>query len=339
MKSASKYIHRLLATTLSLLIVGTTIPAYADNGVADTDSVVIQFLEGSLSNSFTKTLTGGGHVVDGVGLTAADADTFDITLPAGASVDMALFYWDVMDAQADVVEFESTDVIPGATTFGTVADPCWAANTSTTSYRADVTSLVPGTGMYDVTISKAADQNSVLGAALVVIYKDDSASTVTTVLVDDGHIVRTSNEIMSHTMTGFSVSDVPISATTSFIVGDSQSGTSDETFETNIVGDASAPNGPRFHTNTANVLAFVSAGMTEADLTIESAQTSADCLTWIVQVFDFSVEKLVVGGEFIPIDSTALILANTQSFSWMIPVILSVLGIGLFVVSRKPENS
>ena len=47
----------------------------------------------------------------------------------------------------------------------------------------------------------------------------------------------------------------------------------------------------------------------------------------------------VVGGEFSPIDSTALLLAGAQSFSWMIPVILSVLGIGLFVVSRKSENS
>jgi len=47
----------------------------------------------------------------------------------------------------------------------------------------------------------------------------------------------------------------------------------------------------------------------------------------------------VVGGEFLPIDSTALLLAGAQSFSWMIPVLLSGIGIGLFVVSRKSENS
>ena len=45
----------------------------------------------------------------------------------------------------------------------------------------------------------------------------------------------------------------------------------------------------------------------------------------------------VVGGEIIPIESTSLLLAGAQSFSWMIPVVLSVLGIGLFVVSRKSE--
>ncbi len=42
-----------------------------------------------------------------------------------------------------------------------------------------------------------------------------------------------------------------------------------------------------------------------------------------------------VGGQIIPIQSTSLILAGAQTFSWMIPVTLSVLGIGLFVVSRK----
>jgi len=44
-----------------------------------------------------------------------------------------------------------------------------------------------------------------------------------------------------------------------------------------------------------------------------------------------------VGGEFLPIETTSLLLAGAQSFSWMIPVVLSVLGIGLFVVSRKKE--
>ncbi len=47
----------------------------------------------------------------------------------------------------------------------------------------------------------------------------------------------------------------------------------------------------------------------------------------------------IVGGELIPIDSTSLLVASAQSFSWMIPVVLSGIGIGLFVVSRKSENS
>ncbi|MFB5631445.1 MAG: hypothetical protein ACE5RN_07640 [Nitrosopumilaceae archaeon] len=46
----------------------------------------------------------------------------------------------------------------------------------------------------------------------------------------------------------------------------------------------------------------------------------------------------IVGGESIPIETTSLILAGAQSFSWMIPVVLSGIGIGLFVF-RKPKNS
>ncbi len=51
------------------------------------------------------------------------------------------------------------------------------------------------------------------------------------------------------------------------------------------------------------------------------------------------VSEQVIGGELIPIQTTSLILAGAQSFSWMIPVVLSGIGIGLFVVSRKSKNS
>ena len=42
----------------------------------------------------------------------------------------------------------------------------------------------------------------------------------------------------------------------------------------------------------------------------------------------------VIGGEIIPIEQTSLILAGAQSFSWMIPVIVSAVGIGI-VIARK----
>ncbi len=54
--------------------------------------------------------------------------------------------------------------------------------------------------------------------------------------------------------------------------------------------------------------------------------------------FKLEPEEIVVGGEFSPIDSTALVLAGLQTSAiWMIPVVLSGIGIGLFVVSRKSE--
>ena len=53
--------------------------------------------------------------------------------------------------------------------------------------------------------------------------------------------------------------------------------------------------------------------------------------------FQITGTDQLVGGESLPIDSTALVLAGAQSFSWMIPVVLSGIGIGLFAVSRKSE--
>jgi hypothetical protein len=46
----------------------------------------------------------------------------------------------------------------------------------------------------------------------------------------------------------------------------------------------------------------------------------------------------VVGGTLLDIDTTVLLLAGAQSFSWMIPVVLSGIGIGLFLF-RKSKNS
>ncbi len=57
----------------------------------------------------------------------------------------------------------------------------------------------------------------------------------------------------------------------------------------------------------------------------------------VVQVFEYPTVPTneIIGGEIIPIESTSLLLAGAQTFSWIIPVILSVLGIGLFVARKR----
>ena len=47
----------------------------------------------------------------------------------------------------------------------------------------------------------------------------------------------------------------------------------------------------------------------------------------------------LVGGKFIPINTVSLLLAGAQSTTWLLPVMLSIVGVGIFVVSRKSENS
>ena len=42
-----------------------------------------------------------------------------------------------------------------------------------------------------------------------------------------------------------------------------------------------------------------------------------------------------IGGEIIPIESTSLILAGAQTFSWMIPIVLSGIGIGLVFLRKN----
>ena len=46
-----------------------------------------------------------------------------------------------------------------------------------------------------------------------------------------------------------------------------------------------------------------------------------------------------VGGEYLPINTTALLLAGVQTnLTWLLPVILSIVGIGLVLFSRKVLN-
>ena len=74
------------------------------------------------------------------------------------------------------------------------------------------------------------------------------------------------------------------------------------------------------------------------NLVFSTAGSSGVGVEQIVITGDGDLDR-EVGGEFLPIDSTALMLAGAQTFSWMIPVIVSAIGIGLFVVSRKSEIS
>jgi len=60
---------------------------------------------------------------------------------------------------------------------------------------------------------------------------------------------------------------------------------------------------------------------------------------WRLESFDMwfqlTADTMVVGGEFIGVDTTSLLLAGAQSnAAWMIPVIVSAIGIGI-VIARK----
>ena len=70
---------------------------------------------------------------------------------------------------------------------------------------------------------------------------------------------------------------------------------------------------------------------------VQTMFTTVENMDNMVTLWAILSSSTVIGGEIIPIETTSLILAGAQSFSWMIPVLLSGIGIGLFVVSRKSE--
>ena len=63
--------------------------------------------------------------------------------------------------------------------------------------------------------------------------------------------------------------------------------------------------------------------------------TSEDTIDFIAAPNSESVPPVMVGGSLVPIDMTMILLAGTQSISsWMIPVIVAGIGIGI-VIARK----
>jgi len=107
---------------------------------------------------------------------------------------------------------------------------------------------------------------------------------------------------------------------------------------------------PIFDTNPGDVAQQPGPNARSFDLTTTlqslEGQTVRLCFTeednlnnfnYFVDDISLTIDTMVVGGELLPIETTSLLLAGAQTFSWMIPVVLSVIGIGLFVVSRKSE--
>jgi len=72
---------------------------------------------------------------------------------------------------------------------------------------------------------------------------------------------------------------------------------------------------------------------------LELSQAYGDQQTFSTNIFTL-VECLpaqqIIGGEIIPLNQSALLLAGVQSVSmWMIPVVIAGAGIGVFIISKK----
>ena len=102
--------------------------------------------------------------------------------------------------------------------------------------------------------------------------------------------------------------------------------------------DAEAPvichNGATMEFPDEAVAPHLAHGDAEGACTDEIVSTSQDSKGLGASNFNH-LPELVVGGEFIGIDTTAVLVAGSHSLvAWMIPVIVSAMGIGI-VIARK----
>jgi len=188
--------------------------------------------DGSLGEALNQDFWGGGALSFGAGMrTAIDASatqpvTFTVSgVPSDAEVAAAWLY--VVEMTNDSTGGDGSYTFAGSAVTGTLAGThdgtCWSVNYNHT-YRVDVTSLVTGDGDYDLEgVEPTGSSDVAQGASLVVIYQQADTGTVTRVVVNDGAVSgNASNEVMSTSLTNFTVPETPSDASFHMAMGDGQ---------------------------------------------------------------------------------------------------------------------
>ncbi len=271
----------------------------------------------ALNPSFTVTLP-GDYVSAGVGLRGGTAPFFGsglttagITIsgiPSGAAVVRAFLYWGMLDngIESSLGQLSLNGTPVSGSLIGAGPDTCWGRSNSFT-FRADVTPLVTGNGTY--TLTGVATGGSILpeGASLVVIYQSTGLPTKTVILADGNISIPIGTARGTTSFSGFTTTG-PVSAATTFMVGDGQApqfGTTPVTF-TGSLGTLSLPglfaanDGPIWDTDTFDVSSVVAAGMSTDTATIT---VSGDCLLWSAQAFSVTSVPVTT-----PVTATAAVV-------------------------------
>jgi hypothetical protein len=271
----------------------------------------------SLNPSFTVTLP-GDYVASGVGLRGGTAPFFgpppatapiNITgIPTGASVVRAFLYWGMLDngIEASLGQLNLNGTQVTGSLIGAGPDTCWGRTNSFT-FRADVTPLVTGNGTYSITGFATGGNILQEGASLVVIYQLAGLPTKTVILADGNISIPIGTATGTTSFSGFTTAG-PVSAATTFMVGDGQAnqfGTTPVTF-TGSLGSLSLPglfagnNGPLWDTDNFNVSSVVGPGVTSDTARIT---VSGDCLLWSAQAFSVTSTAVTT-----PVTATAAVV-------------------------------
>ncbi|MFQ5933997.1 MAG: DUF3344 domain-containing protein, partial [Dehalococcoidia bacterium] len=237
---------------------------------------------------FRNVTIAGDYVAAGTGLRGTTQGSINISdIPAGATVTEAFLYWGMLDnvesPALSNMNFDGTPIT--GTLIGSGPDTCWG-RVGSFAYRADVTSLVPGNGSYDLTGVASGFSTLAQGASLTVVYENPGDPLRQVILMDGNVVFRTSGASATTTIADFTTA-TPVSAKTTFAVGDGQSFTETASFSggmgtANFSNPFEGSDGPLWDTDTFDV----SAQLADDDMSAEvNISIISDCLMWVAQAF------------------------------------------------------
>jgi hypothetical protein len=283
-----------LALTLVLPLPWATASGPADGGWERAEDAARRpasgEADGTLARSFSFTLH-GDVVTAGAGLRGTGAGTLTISnIPAGARVQRALLYWATIGMNNTFTTATFSGGYVTGQLIGTSADTCWWDAAHNYTYRADVTSIVTGNGVYTIGGLPHGGPNTddSQGAALVVVYSAPVPQR--TIIVNDGAVTLRTNDYYTDTLSGFDpiLQGPTRSARVAYLVGDGQAGIPDGqlSFRGTVLGTDVfvGSNGNYWDTLTYPVTNLVTTNTATTAINNRGV-TNPDCLLWVGTVF------------------------------------------------------
>ncbi|WP_238883840.1 DUF3344 domain-containing protein [Clostridium sp. YIM B02551] len=236
-----------------------------------------------LTEFYNRTLYGDYEAV-GVGLTATGSATVNITLPPGSSIVAAFLFWDVIRFASYVGPILPDGKLNNINITGTLISTIDFGGDYIDGFYADVSSIAkdglntlegfPRGGYYVLQTD---------GASLVVVYSNFD-KPFKTVVINKG-LVAFYDDTINTTFQDFIVGNSPITAKTTYIVGQTSNGRDNAYFNDTLVGTNVFNNssGPLWSNVTVDVSNLVNSGDTSA--TAEVHVPLSGILIWVAQAF------------------------------------------------------
>lgn len=244
-------------------------------------------------NPFRSLIVTGDYVAAGTGLRDTTQGSISISgIPAGASIVEAYLYWGMLaDSESPALRNLNFNGTPLAGTLvGSGLDTNWGRAASF-AYRATVTSLVSGSPT-TYALTGVASGGSILaqGASLIIIYERPGDPFRSVVLLNGDVVFKNSDDAASTAISGF-VAAAPVSAKTTFIVGDGQDFPDSASFTggagtSTFINPFDGSDGRFWDTDTFTVSSAMNPGDTTATARIPRiGDFIGDALMWVAQAF------------------------------------------------------